>query len=61
MISITNFLFLGKGIAALTLDEDYQKKRRQRLAQQQSSIAEGSRGLVMVSTKLIKRKKKTIL
>jgi len=43
---------LGKGIATLTLDEDYQKKRREainkRPAGLKEGLAHGGHGLVMV-------------
>ena len=43
---------LGKGIATLTLDEDYQKKRREainkRPADLKEGLARGGHGLVMV-------------
>lgn len=43
---------LGKGLAALTLDEDYQKKRREQLnkrpATAREGFARGGKGLVMV-------------
>lgn len=43
---------LGKGIAALTLDKDYQKKRRQNISRRPQDfthgIAESGKGLVMV-------------
>lgn len=48
---LSYFQLSGKGIAALTLDEDYQKKRRQQMAHNQRSIKEGGRGLLMVSYK----------
>lgn len=44
---------LGKGIAALTLDEDYKRKRREQLARRPETfgagLAQGGRGLFMVS------------
>ncbi len=44
---------LGKGIATLTLDEDYQRKRREQLnkkpADLKEGLARGGKGLVMVS------------
>ena len=44
---------LGKGIAALTLDDDYQKKRREQLNKRPANVGEGfargGKGLVMVS------------
>lgn len=43
---------LGKGIAALTFDDDYQKKRRQQLnkrpANAREGFARGGKGLIMV-------------
>lgn len=43
---------MGKGIAALTFDKDYQKKRRDALnkrpATMQEGIARSGKGLVMV-------------
>ena len=43
---------LGKGIATLTLDEEYQKKRREQLnkrpADLKEGLARGGKGLVMV-------------
>ena len=43
---------LGKGIATLTMDEDYQKKRREALNRQpadfKEGLARGGKGLVMV-------------
>lgn len=43
---------MGKGIAALTFDKDYQRKRRDQLnkkpATVQEGIARGGKGLVMV-------------
>lgn len=42
----------GKGIAALTFDKDYQKKRQELMNQQPTNIpaglAQGGRGLVLV-------------
>lgn len=42
----------GKGIAALTFDKDYQKKRQEIMNQQPTNIpaglAQGGRGLVLV-------------
>lgn len=44
---------LGKGIAALTFDKDYQRKRQEQLNKQPSNLQEGlarsGKGLVMVS------------
>ena len=44
---------LGKGIATLTLDEEYQRKRREALnkkpADLKEGLARGGKGLVMVS------------
>ena len=43
---------LGKGIATLTLDDDYQKKRREALNKRPANVREGfargGKGLVMV-------------
>lgn len=43
---------LGKGIATLTLDEEYQKKRREALSKRpadlKEGLARGGKGLVMV-------------
>lgn len=43
---------MGKGIAALTFDKDYQKKRRDALNKRPTNIQEGiarsGKGLVMV-------------
>jgi hypothetical protein len=45
---------VGKGIAALTFDKDYQKKRRDALnkrpATMQEGIARSGKGLVMVKS-----------
>ena len=42
---------LGKGIATLTLDEEYQRKRREQLSKQpadfKEGLARGGKGLVM--------------
>lgn len=42
---------LGKGIAALTLDDDYQNRRREQFSKRpetvQAGLAQGGRGLVM--------------
>lgn len=44
---------MGKGIAALTLDDDYQKKRREAMNKRPANVREGfargGKGLVMVS------------
>ena len=44
---------LGKGLAALTMDEEYKRKRQQAINQRpatfQEGIARGGKGLVMVS------------
>ena len=44
---------LGKGIATLTLDDEYQKKRREQLNKRpedlKEGLARGGKGLVMVS------------
>jgi vacuolar protein sorting-associated protein 13A/C len=46
---------LGKGLAALTLDKEYQKKRRQNISRRPQDfthgIAESGKGLVMVKKK----------
>jgi predicted alpha/beta-hydrolase family hydrolase len=43
----------GKGIAALTFDKDYQRKRREAMNQRPSNVqmglAQSGKGLVMVS------------
>lgn len=43
---------MGKGIAALTFDKDYQRKRRDQInrkpASVQEGLARGGKGLVMV-------------
>jgi len=47
----------GKGIAALTFDKDYQRKRRETLSQRppnvQTGLAQSGKGLVMVSKILL--------
>lgn len=47
-----HFNIKGKGIAALTFDKDYQKKRQEIMNQQPSNIpaglAQGGRGFVLV-------------
>lgn len=44
---------MGKGLAALTFDKDYQKKRREQLNKKPANLQEGlarsGKGLVMVS------------
>ena len=44
---------LGKGLATLTLDDDYQKKRREQMNKRPANVREGfargGKGLVMVS------------
>lgn len=44
---------MGKGLAALTFDKDYQKKRREQLNKKPGNLQEGlarsGKGLVMVS------------
>jgi vacuolar protein sorting-associated protein 13A/C len=44
---------LGKGLAALTLDDEYQKKRREAMNKRPANVGEGfargGKGLVMVS------------
>lgn len=46
------FEILGKGVAALTFDKDYQKKRQEIMNQQPTNIpaglAQGGRGFVLV-------------
>lgn len=46
--------FAGKGIAALTFDKDYQRKRQEQLNKQpanlQESLARSGKGLVMVKS-----------
>lgn len=48
---------MGKGLAVLTFDDEYQKKRRQALNKKPKSFHEGmaqsSKGLVMVSKNII--------
>ena len=43
---------LGKGIATLTLDDEYQRKRREQLSKRptdlKEGLARGGKGLVMV-------------
>lgn len=45
---------MGKGLAALTFDKDYQKKRREALNKKPANLQEGlarsGKGLVMVSS-----------
>lgn len=45
---------MGKGLAALTFDKDYQKKRREQLNKKPANLQEGlarsGQGLVMVPT-----------
>jgi predicted alpha/beta-hydrolase family hydrolase len=47
------FSLEGKGIAALTFDKDYQRKRREAMNQRpsnvQTGLAQSGKGLVMVS------------
>lgn len=44
---------LGKGLAALTMDDEYKRKRQQAINQKpatfQEGVARGGKGLVMVS------------
>ena len=44
----------GKGVAALTMDEDYQKRRREDMHRKPAdgieSLARGGKGIVTVST-----------
>lgn len=44
---------LGKGVAALTLDDDYKRRRREKMTRTPDSfgagMARGGKGLVMVS------------
>lgn len=46
---------MGKGLAALTFDKDYQKKRREQLNKKPANLQEGlarsGKGLVMVCKK----------
>lgn len=48
------FSFAGKGIAALTFDKDYQRKRQEQLNKQPANLQEGlarsGKGLVMVKS-----------
>jgi hypothetical protein len=48
---------LGKGLAALTLDDEYQKKRREAMNKRPANVGEGfargGKGLVMVRMSLI--------
>lgn len=48
---------MGKGLAVLTFDEDYQKKRRQNLNSKPKTFQEGmarsGKGLVMVRKPLL--------
>lgn len=43
---------LGKGVAALTLDDDYKRKRREQMQRRPNNfgagMAQGGKGLVMV-------------
>lgn len=45
-------IIIGKGIAALTFDKDYQRKRQEQLNKQPANLQEGlarsGKGLVMV-------------
>lgn len=47
---------IGKGLAALTFDDEYQKKRREGLNKKPANIGEGfargGKGLVMVSIEI---------
>lgn len=49
-------IFAGKGIAALTFDKDYQRKRQEQLNKQPANLQEGivrsGKGLVMVNTRI---------
>lgn len=49
---INRILFLGKGLAALTFDKEYQRKRQEQLNKQPANLHEGlarsGKGLVMV-------------
>lgn len=46
---------MGKGLAALTFDDDYQRKRQDQISRKphsvQEGIARGGKGVVMVSRK----------
>lgn len=46
---------MGKGLAALTFDDDYQRKRMDQMSRKpdsvQEGIARGGKGVVMVRTK----------
>jgi vacuolar protein sorting-associated protein 13A/C len=46
------FLIIGKGLAALTFDKDYQRKRQEQINKQPANLQEGlarsGKGLVMV-------------
>ena len=48
---------MGKGLAALTFDKDYQKKRREQINKKPATLHEGiarsGKGLVMVSSLLV--------
>lgn len=48
---------MGKGLAALTFDKDYQKKRREQLNKKPANLQEGlarsGKGLVMVNAIII--------
>lgn len=47
---------MGKGIAALTLDADYQRKRREQFAKRPENLGiglvQGGKGLIVVSLSL---------
>lgn len=49
-------VFIGKGIAALTFDKDYQRKRQEQLNKQPANLQEGlarsGKGLVMVRSRI---------
>lgn len=56
---------MGKGLAALTFDKDYQRKRRDQFSKKpatvQEGIARGGKGLVMVCFIYLKNKQRFIL
>lgn len=55
MLNIISFAveFVGKGMAALTMDEEYQKRRREAMHRKPAdgleTIARGGKGIVTVS------------
>lgn len=56
LLYYTHFAFVGKGIAALTFDKDYQRKRQEQLNKQPANLQEGlarsGKGLVMVRSQV---------